>query len=87
MPKSQLCCVHTISCFGLPISAPACKSIAWQGSHGTGVYPSIVSFLHYRMDLDSMYARIREWLLKMTGDVKYWIKNIIMQPFKVLGVL
>ncbi|KAB5537982.1 hypothetical protein DKX38_015515 [Salix brachista] len=55
-----------------------------QGSHGTGGYPSIVSFLHYRMDLDSkMYACVREWLLKLAGDVNYWIKNIVMQLFKV----
>uniref|UniRef100_A0A3N7FLV8 Uncharacterized protein n=1 Tax=Populus trichocarpa TaxID=3694 RepID=A0A3N7FLV8_POPTR len=35
----------------------------------------MVSFLRYGMDLNSKtYARTREWLLKMAGDVKCWIK-------------
>jgi hypothetical protein len=74
-PNSAVCTQSHVSVPQSRLRSARSQSVAWQGSYGSGVYPSMVSFLRYGMDLNSKtYARTREWLLKMAGDVKYWIK-------------
>lgn len=87
-PNSAVCTQSHVSAPQSRLRPARSQSVAWQGSYGSGVCPSMVSFLRNGMDLNSKtYPRIKRTAFENGKRREILDKNIITQPFKVWRVL